>query len=194
MRKLLTLTLVLMMTFLFAACGGKDTEAEKESSVPVTSEKPEASSSDQQEQETPAPDPAPEEAPASDTSVQSEEATIEDYVASVLDYVKSRHSAETFIYYRYTTSGLVTVYACDQAPDSSDNCIVTSYWGYNGRQSAYERDKEAELIGNNVERNAVEVTWNDELLCYSYENPTNPNSWATVESHAADYTVAQERG
>jgi len=177
MKKLFAFLLALVMVLSLAACGGDDDK------TPSGSEdkKP---SSQQQQQNTPDPG----------TSGQSEKATVEDYAASVVDYVKSRHNEATFIYYSYTTSGLVTVYACDQAPGNSDNCIVTSYWGYNGRQSAYERDKEAELIGDNVERASVEVTWNDELLCYSYENPTNPNSWTAVESHAADYTVAQERG
>ena len=178
MKKLFALLLALMMVLSLAACGGGDDEK-----TPSSDDKA-PSSTQQQEQNTPDPG----------TSGQAEKATIEDYAASVLDYVKGRHSAETFIYYSYTTSGLVEVYACDQDTSSSDNCIVTEYWGYNGRQSAYERDKEADLIGNNVERTSVEVTWNDELLCYSYESLTNPNTWATVESHAADYTVAQERG
>ena len=174
MKKILVMLLASMMVVSLAACGsGGSTE-------------PDPAVSQQQEQSV------PDDTPSDTIPVNSdvEDNTADDYTTSVLNYVKSRHNENTFIYYRAMPSGLVTVYACDADAAGGDACIVTSYWGYNGRPTAYERDKEAELIGNNVERASVDVTWNDDLLCYSYETES---TWTTVENHAQDYTVAQEQ-
>lgn len=169
MKKILALALALVLVLSLAACGGKDKPAPAGSSTP-----------------------APAGGNSSSGTSQREKASDEDYLASVLDYVKGRHSDATFIYYDDSSTGIVlTVWACDPVPDNSDACTTTSYWGYYGRTSAYERDKNAELIGANVEKSTVDVTWNDDLLCYSYEMPS---TWANEESRAGDYTVAQKRG
>ncbi len=121
--------------------------------------------------------------------------TIDEYVAALSEYVKSRHS-NALIYYDDTYMlgdwGYPVLVACEQSESDENACIAYLYMGHFNQDTAYNRSKTADSVGPNGDVNASKVIeWNDELKCYSYLYGNN--SWANMESTASGRTIIQER-
>ncbi len=195
MKRFFAILLTLALMFSLAACGGGDKDK-----TPSSSDTP-PSSGQQTQQPSNTPDPGisePEETPSTPDDGQAQQ-TIDEYVAALSEYVKSRHS-NALIYYNDSSVlgdwGYPVLVACEQSESDEDACIAYLYMGHFNDDSEYNRAKTAEKVGfaGNVDASLV-IEWNDELKCYShpYGNGTGINGWAAMESEASGYTIIQER-